>query len=83
MGTTEQVKVAGQDGGGTKHTGGYAGLRDSIMANEETSYWMKRAIRDLEKRDPVDAIGDAELLKGLMEMRMEEVLREFRKERVS
>ena len=33
------------------------------------SYWLKRAIADLAKRDPLDALYDAELLCSLMKTR--------------
>ena len=41
---------------------------------DDVSFWMKRAIRDLLLRDPVDAINDVEMLRELMEARSIDVL---------
>lgn len=36
------------------------------------SFWLKKAIRDLDKRDPVDAWIDADMLSRVMKKKMEE-----------
>lgn len=52
----------------------YNETRAAIMANPGISYWLKSAIEQLEKRDPLDAASDAGFLLGLMEKRAKEVL---------
>lgn len=37
------------------------------------SYWLKDALAQLDKRDPVDALADAQALVYLMQQRMEEI----------
>ena len=34
----------------------------AIIASDETSYWLKDAVKAMDDRDPVDALHDAELL---------------------
>lgn len=38
-----------------------------------TSYWLMEAVRDLKRRDPVDALNDAEALLHVIKMRYREV----------
>jgi len=40
-----------------------------LFDDPAVSFWLKRAIRELSDRDPFDAVGDAELLHGLMRVR--------------
>ncbi|WP_419739474.1 hypothetical protein [Ruegeria sp.] len=41
----------------------------ALQSEPSLSYWLKRAIGDLAKRDPLDALHDAELLRALMKAR--------------
>lgn len=43
----------------------YAELRHQTLEDESTSPWLKRAILELERRDPVDSLSDAEVLVSL------------------
>ena len=43
----------------------------AMNSDPSISYWLKRAIADLSKRDPLDALYDAELLCALMKNRWE------------
>lgn len=52
---------------------GYVEMREQILSDPAAAYWIKRAIRELGKRDPVDAVRDAEQLANLMRKRMEEM----------
>lgn len=38
-----------------------------------TSYWLMEAVRDLKRRDPVDALNDAEALLHVVKMRYREI----------
>ena len=53
-------------------TKNYMTKRDEVLTNMSASYWLKAAIVGLEKRDPVDAFNDAEILRKLAFLRMEE-----------
>ena len=53
-------------------TKNYMTKRDEVLTNMGASYWLKAAIVGLEKRDPVDAFNDAEILRKLAFQRMEE-----------
>ena len=53
-------------------TKNYLTKRDEVLTNMGASYWLKAAIVGLEKRDPVDAFNDAEILRKLAFQRMEE-----------
>lgn len=46
-----------------------------VLLSPESSFWIKDAIRALEKRDPVDAANDARLLARLFSDRVEEILK--------
>lgn len=46
-----------------------------LLLDPSVSFWLKDAIRQLEKRDPVDAANDARLLARVFEQRVEEVLK--------
>ena len=52
----------------------YTQLRDQILADPSCSFWLKEAIGKLEKRDPCDAVGDAELLLRLANLRLDGVM---------
>ena len=45
----------------------------SIMESKAGSYWLKNAIRTAMQRDPVDALGDAEVLANVLKMRWDEM----------
>lgn len=45
----------------------------SLISAPGTSYWIKNAINDLMRRDPIDAARDASLLAALFEQRANEV----------
>jgi hypothetical protein len=51
----------------------YAAKRDQLLNDPATSYWLKDAIRALEKRDPLDAVRDAEVLHALADARERDV----------
>lgn len=44
-----------------------------VMADPATSYWLKDAYFALQRRDPVDALRDAEVLVQLMTQRLEKL----------
>ena len=46
---------------------------DDLLASPEISFWLKDAIRANLKRDPVDALNDAELLANVMKRRLEQL----------
>lgn len=46
---------------------------EAVLADPCVSFWLKDAIRALEKRDPVDAEGDAELLLAIAQQRLRAV----------
>lgn len=52
----------------------YAQLKLQLILDPSTSFWMKNAINTLERRDPLDAVSDVEVLLSLMQMRADEVL---------
>jgi len=45
-----------------------------VLADAATSAWLKAALRDALRRDPVDALNDALLLAALLETHLREVL---------
>ena len=49
----------------------YEKRMEEILADQSSSDWLKRAVLALDKRDPVDAVHDAELLAMLQERRPE------------
>jgi hypothetical protein len=51
----------------------YKNRRDAIHSNISTSYWLRAAIEAMEKRDPIDALKDAEALAKLMQVRVNEM----------
>lgn len=50
-------------------------LGQQLQADPAVSFWLKKAIRDLDGRDPVDAMKDAVLLAQFQEHRLAEVER--------
>ena len=45
-----------------------------VLSDAATSAWLKAALRDAVRRDPVDALNDALLLASLLEAHLREVL---------
>jgi hypothetical protein len=45
-----------------------------VLADAATSAWLKAALRDSLRRDPVDALNDALVLAALLEAHLREVL---------
>lgn len=52
----------------------YIQLRDQILEDPSCSFWLKEAIGNLERRDPCDAVGDAEFLLRLANLRLDGVM---------
>jgi hypothetical protein len=46
-------------------------LHDTILADFSASYWLKAAIRALDKRDPIDAMNDTLTLLEVCKERLE------------
>lgn len=53
---------------------GYLETRASIVADPSATYWLREAMATLEKRDPLDALKDAEILALLAQLRAKEIL---------
>ncbi len=53
----------------------YEYVRSVVLSRSDTSYWLRAALVDLEERDPVDAMNDLDVLKGLLERRFDELKR--------
>ena len=45
-----------------------------VLADAATSAWLKAALRDALRRDPVDALNDALVLAALLEAHLRELL---------
>ena len=45
-----------------------------VLADTATSAWLKAALRDALRRDPVDALNDALVLASLLEAHLRDVL---------
>jgi hypothetical protein len=45
-----------------------------VLADAATSGWLKSALRDALRRDPVDALNDALVLAAVLEAHLREVL---------
>ncbi len=52
---------------------GWAAVAGRLLADPSTSYWLVDAIQKLGRRDPVDALGDAEILHALQAARWLEI----------
>lgn len=48
---------------------------EGVLSSPEASYWIKNALSEAIKRDPIDAANDAEFLAQLLRARMFEVLK--------
>lgn len=66
----ERAEEDGPDDGEPKRTA--RDLAGDIASSPEASYWLKDAVRAAEKRDPVDALSDAEVLVAYCRMRLDE-----------
>ena len=44
-----------------------------ILTDSSASYWLKQAIKDMLKRDALDAVCDAECLAELLKERLHEI----------
>lgn len=53
---------------------GYLEARAEIIADPAATYWLRDAIASLDKRDPIDALKDAETLALLEQLRAKEIL---------
>lgn len=49
-------------------------LARKTLADPSASYWIKGAIKDMESRDVVDMLNDAELLVRLVQARLDETI---------
>ncbi|MFC1337314.1 MAG: hypothetical protein G8D81_20825 [gamma proteobacterium symbiont of Clathrolucina costata] len=47
---------------------------DRVLSDPAASNWLKAAILILDKRDPVDALNDAEVLAKLQQLRCRQLL---------
>ena len=52
---------------------GFAALRQAVEADPSVSYALKRRLEEDMRRDPLDALNDAELLQTLMERRLKDL----------
>ena len=53
---------------------GYLETRAAIIADPSATYWLRDAIAALDKRDPIDALKDAETLALLEQLRAKEIM---------
>lgn len=49
-------------------------LAEQILDDRSTSFWLTEALRSALRRDPVDAVRDAELLFKALDERFDEIL---------
>lgn len=54
---------------------------ENVLGDPCTSYWLRSAIDALRERDPVDALGDVEVLHKLMQARWERLVDELTERR--
>jgi hypothetical protein len=47
---------------------------ETALSDETTSVWLKHSLREALERDPVDALNDALLLAGILEVRLRRIL---------
>lgn len=47
---------------------------DAILNHPATSFWLKDAIRSLEKQDPINASNDVAMLYHVTELRVDDIL---------
>ena len=57
--------------GATVHSD-YVAARDRLLADPAVRFWVKDAVRALDRRDPVDAAQDVRLLDELARLRVAE-----------
>ena len=50
----------------------YQDTQNELLDSPATSAWLKSALRALESRDPIDAVGDVETLQAIAELRLNE-----------
>jgi hypothetical protein len=53
----------------------YLQMKVETLQNPAASFWLKKAIEALDKRDPVDAWADAETLQRIMRAKLDELQR--------
>lgn len=56
----------------------YDHIHLAVMADISIRTWIKDAIAELEKRDPIDAVDDSRLVANLMALRSTETLNRWR-----
>lgn len=49
-----------------------------LESNIASSYWVRKAVQDLDRRDPTDALRDAKILVELFDLKCQEVYNESR-----
>lgn len=50
----------------------YIDKQNELLDSPASSAWLKSALRALDSRDPIDAVGDVETLQAIAEMRLNE-----------
>lgn len=50
-------------------------FKANVLVNPSSSYWLRNAIRDLDRRDPCDADKDIELLTIWMNLKFKDLER--------
>jgi hypothetical protein len=55
----------------------YQDKQNELLDSPATSAWLKSALRALDSRDPIDAVGDVETLQAIAEMRLNETFAGF------
>lgn len=57
-----------------EQTGAWEAAISEVLADPAASLWLKAALRDALRRDPVDALNDALLLAALLDSHLREVM---------
>jgi len=52
----------------------YTEIKNTLISNPAISFWFKEAVKELEKRDICDCLGDIEALHALFTLKMKEML---------
>ena len=55
----------------------YQDKQNELLDSPATSAWLKSALRALDSRDPIDAVGDVETLHEIAEQRLNETFTGF------
>tara|TARA_R110000737_G_scaffold236837_1_gene249251 strand:- start:723 stop:944 length:222 start_codon:yes stop_codon:yes gene_type:complete len=55
----------------------YQDKMNDALASPSASHWLKNALRALDSRDPIDAVGDVETLHEIAEQRLNETFKGF------